>query len=122
MAKTLSIQSALILTIATLCTQTLWANTGLTAAEADTIVKEDVASAQVMAEICPNLVGQNAALSDKIKTISSSYLVDLSDKSMTLEKLQSDAEFVEILKEARADAKSTSADEQKEVCTELLSM
>lgn len=122
MAKTLSVQKLVTFGFAAILSQAVLANDGFTQAEADTIVKEDIASAQVMVEMCPAIVGQEAVLRAKLKDIASGYLVDLSDKSMNFEKLQNDAEYKVVLAEARKDAKATDAAEQKEVCEELLSL
>ena len=102
--------------------QTVCANSDLSAAEADTIVKEDIASAQVMVEICPALVGSESVIQNKVKAIATEYLADLSNKQMTFESLQKDAEYVEILKAARVDTQQTSKDEQTEVCQEIINM
>lgn len=122
MAKTLSVQKLVTFGFAAILSQAVLANDGFTQAEADTIVKEDIASAQVMVEMCPAIVGQEAVLRAKLKDIASGYLVDLSDKSMNFEKLQNDAEYKVVLAEARKDAKATDTAEQKEVCEELLSL
>lgn len=97
------------------------ANEGLTQAEANTIVKEDIASAQVMAELCPTAVGKSAKFDGNINTLIQGYLADYSDKSMTYEKIQSDSEYKSLLNEAREAAKEASSSEQKEVCDDVLS-
>ena len=86
----------------------------LTAEEANTIIKEDVAAAQVMTEMCPALIGKNAKLDSNIQALIQTYLQDYSDSSMTLAKLQADTEYQSVLTEARQAAKDTSADEQKQ--------
>ena len=92
----------------------------LTVDENNTIVKEDIASAQVMAEVCPAMIGQNAKLDSIIQTLIQSYLADYSDKGMSYQKLQADSEYKSLLEEARQGAKQTSTDEQKTVCEEIL--
>ena len=94
----------------------------LTAEEANTIIKEDVAAAQVMTEMCPALIGKNAKLDSNIQALIQTYLQDYSDSSMTLAKLQADTEYQSVLTEARQAAKDTSADEQKAVCLEALEL
>ena len=96
-----------------------WRVTGQ--AEANTIVKEDIASAQVMAELCPAAVGKSAKFDGNINTLIQGYLADYSDKSMTYEKIQSDSEYKSLLNEAREAAKEASQSEQKEVCSDVLS-
>jgi hypothetical protein len=120
MIKTISFRSLLSLGFAAVFSQAVMADEGLTQAEANTIVKEDIASAQVMTEVCPGVIGQNAKFDGNIKVLIQSYLADFSDKSMTYEKLQSDSEYKSVLNEARQTAKETSADEQKSVCGDVL--
>ena len=62
----------------------------LTAAEANTIVKEDVAAAQVMTEMCPALIGKNAKLDANIQALIQTYLQDYSE-SNKLTKITNDA-------------------------------
>ncbi|UIP24335.1 MCR_0457 family protein [Acinetobacter towneri] len=94
----------------------------LTAEEANTIIKEDVAAAQVMTEMCPALIGKNAKLDSNIQALIQTYLQDYSESNMTLAKLQADTEYQSVLTEARQAATDTSADEQKAVCLEALEL
>ncbi|AYA04979.1 hypothetical protein BEN74_17170 [Acinetobacter sp. WCHAc010034] len=121
MIKTISFRSVLGLGFAAFFSQAVMANEGLTQAEANTIVKEDIASAQVMAELCPAAVGKSAKFDGNINTLIQGYLADYSDKSMTYEKIQSDSEYKSLLNEAREAAKEASSSEQKEVCDDVLS-
>lgn len=120
MIKTLSFRSLLGFGIATLLSSTVLANEGLSQEEANTIVKEDLASTQVMTEVCPAIIGKNAKFDQKIQLLIQSYLQDYSDKSMTFDKIQADSEYKSVLDEARQAAKETSNDEQKSVCEEVL--
>lgn len=121
MIKTISFRSLLGLGFAAVFSQAVIADEGLTQAEANTIVKEDIASAQVMAELCPAAVGKSAKFDGNINTLIQGYLADYSDKSMTYEKIQSDSEYKSLLNEAREAAKEASSSEQKEVCDDVLS-
>ncbi|MBD8008248.1 MULTISPECIES: MCR_0457 family protein [Acinetobacter] len=94
--------------------------TDLTVEENDTIVKEDIAAAQVMTEVCPAVIGQNAKLDSTIQQLIQSYLAEYSDKGMSYTKLQADSEYKSLLEEARQGAKQTAKDEQKTVCEEVL--
>lgn len=120
MIKTISFHDLLGLGFFAVFSQAVIADEGLTQAEANTIVKEDVASAQVMAEVCPAVIGKNAKFDGNIKLLVQSYLADYSDKSMTYESIQSDSEYKAVLNEARETAKETTADEQKSVCDDVL--
>ncbi|TCB42277.1 hypothetical protein E0H83_12200 [Acinetobacter terrestris] len=120
MIKMISFRGFLGLGFATLLSQAVLADEGLTQAEANTIVKEDLASAQVMAEVCPAIVGKNAKFDHNIHQLIQSYLQDYSDKSMTYDKIQADTEYKAVLDEARQAAKETSKDEQKSVCDDVV--
>ena len=120
MIKLISFRSLLSLGVAALLSQAVLANEGLTPAEADTMAKEDIASAQVMIEVCPAIIGKNAKFDHNTHQLIQSYLQNYSDKSMTYDKIQSDTEYKSILNEARQAAKETSKDEQKSVCDDVV--
>ena len=120
MTKSISFRSLLSLGVAALLSQAVLANEGLTPAEANTMVKEDIASAQVMIEVCPAIIGKNAKFDHNTHQLIQSYLQDYSDKSMSFDKIQSDTEYKSILNEARQAAKETSKDEQKSVCDDVV--
>ncbi len=86
MIKLISFRSLLSLGVAALLSQAVLANEGLTPAEANTMVKEDIASAQVMIEVCPAIIGKNAKFDHNTHQLIQSYLQDYSDKSMNFEK------------------------------------
>ena len=100
----------------TLCAQSTFAES-LTAQESDLIAKEDIAATQVLLEVCPALIGDNAAFKTKIETLTQSFLKDLS-KATTLAQLQQDGEYQAALKEARANVKEVDQPEQKTVCND----
>ena len=120
MIKLISFRSLLSLGVAALLSQAVLANEGLTPAEANTMVKEDIASAQVMIEVCPAIIGKNAKFDHNTHQLIQSYLQDYSDTSMSFDKIQSDTEYKSILNEARQAAKETSKDEQKSVCDDVV--
>ena len=120
MIKLISFRSLLSLGVAALLSQAVLADEGLTPAEANTMVKEDIASAQVMTEVCPAIIGKNAKFDHNTHQLIQSYLQDYSDKAMSFDKIQSDTEYKSILNEAREAAKETSKDEQKSVCDDVV--
>ena len=123
MIKSLTLRNFFGLGMAIMISQSafaLFALEGLSTEEANTIVKEDIAAAQVMTEFCPALVGQGPKIESNIQTLIQTYLQDYSDKSMTYAKLQSDSEYQSILKEARTDANGTDKAEQKSVCDDVV--
>lgn len=119
MIKKIALFGTFALSLAALVSPSVMAS-DLTAEENNTIVKEDIASAQVMAEVCPAVIGKNAKFDSTIQTLIQSYLADYSDKGMSYQKLQADSEYKSLLEEARQSAKQTSSDEQKTVCEEVL--
>ncbi len=120
MIKLISFRSLLSLGVAALLSQAVLADEGLTPAEANTMVKEDIASAQVMIEVCPAIIGKNAKFDHNTHQLIQSYLQNYSDKAMSFDKIQSDTEYKSILNEAREAAKETSKDEQKSVCDDVV--
>ncbi|MFC6052477.1 MCR_0457 family protein [Acinetobacter portensis] len=100
-------------------TQSIHATTDLSLAEKNSIIKEDVASAQIMQEVCPTLIGKNAKFDQNIKNLISEYLADYSDKNISLEKLKLDAEYKILLQEAREALKDASQEENQFACTEV---
>jgi len=120
MIKTISLRGFLGLGLAALLSQAVLADESLTQAEANTLIKEDIASTQVMAEVCPAILGKNAKFNHNIQQLIQTYLQDYSDKSMTYDKIQADSEYKSVLDEARQAAKETSKEEQKTVCNEVV--
>ncbi|MCM1958273.1 hypothetical protein NCZ17_02670 [Acinetobacter modestus] len=98
----------------------IFADTTVSTKEADALIKDDIANAQVLIEMCPSLIGKNAKFDQNIKKMVSSYLSNYSDKSASLESLQKDGEFQSLLKDAREAAKEVEKPEQKSVCDDVL--
>ncbi|QER39221.1 hypothetical protein F2A31_05690 [Acinetobacter suaedae] len=88
--------------------------------EADALIKDDIANAQVLIEMCPKLIGKNAKFDQNINQIIASYLEGYSNQSASLQSLQTDSDFKISLKEARAAAKEIDQAEQKSVCEDVL--
>ncbi|RKG31434.1 MCR_0457 family protein [Acinetobacter tianfuensis] len=120
MIKTISLRNLLGLTLAAAVSQAALASDGLTAEEANEIIKEDIAATQVMAEVCPAIIGQNAKFDANIQVLVKTYLADYSDKSASYQSLQSDAQYKSFLEESREAAKQSSKEEQKSVCEDVL--
>jgi len=89
-------------------------------AEVDLTIQEDLASVQVLTEVCPGIVGQNAQLDQNAQKLISQYLTDYSDKSMTYQKLQADQQYQSVLQQARQEAKQITKDEHQAVCNDLI--
>lgn len=103
-----------------LAAPTVFADEAVSVKEADALIKDDIANAQVLVEMCPNLIGKNAKFDQNIKKMMGSYLSNYSDKSASLDSLQKDAEFKTLLKDAREAASEVDKAEQKSVCDEVL--
>lgn len=104
----------------TLCTQTVFADEGISTQEADSLIKDDIASTQVLQEICPTFVGANKNLETNTKKIIAMYLGGYSNKSITFCALQNDSEYKTLLNEARQAAKEMDHHEQHELCEEVV--
>ncbi|KXZ70377.1 MCR_0457 family protein [Acinetobacter venetianus] len=105
---------------ALLAAPTVFADEAVSAAEADALIKDDIANAQVLIEMCPSIIGKNANFDQNIKKIVDSYLSNYSNKSTTLDSLQKDSEFQNLLTDARQAAKEVGQAEQKSVCEDVL--
>lgn len=97
-----------------------FADEAVSVKEADALIKDDIANAQVLIEMCPNLIGKNTKFDLNIKKMVSSYLSNYSDKTASIESLQKDAEFQSLLKDARSAATEVEKSEQKSVCEDVL--
>ena len=98
----------------------VFADEAVSVKEADALIKDDIANAQVLIEMCPALIGKNAKFDQNIKKMVGTYLSNYSDKSASLESLQKDAEFKSLLKDAHEAAAEVDKAEQKAVCEEVL--
>ncbi|MEB6479434.1 MULTISPECIES: MCR_0457 family protein [Acinetobacter] len=98
----------------------VFADEAVSVKEADALIKDDIANAQVLIEMCPALIGKNAKFDQNIKKMVGTYLSNYSDKSASLESLQKDAEFKSLLKDAHEAATEVDKTEQKAVCEEVL--
>ncbi|MFW2079638.1 MCR_0457 family protein [Acinetobacter guillouiae] len=117
---TRSLTRTISIAFITLCAQSAFSET-LTSQESDRIVKEDIAATQVLAEVCPALIGNNPAFQTKIGSLTQTLLKDLS-KPTTLTQLQQDPEYQTVLKEAQTSAKEVDQAEHKAVCADVLEL
>ena len=121
MRHSLALKRFLAFGLSGILSVSVWASADFSAEEQDTVTKEDIAAAQVMLELCPTYLGDNKALKDKVHAIINEYVAELSDTSLTYDKLQKDAEYITVLAQAKLDTKEVSAEEQKENCQEIAS-
>lgn len=106
----------------TFCSQAIFASDQLTTVESDTIVKEDIAAAQVLIEVCPAFIGHNPKLNQNINTVSQTFLQDLSVSNMTLAQLYKDTEYQNIFSATKKEALEVDKVEQKSACEDALNI
>ena len=88
--------------------------------ETDMLIKEDIANAQVLIEMCPTLIGKNIKFDQNIQKMMDMYFNHYSDKSASLQSLQNDDEFKSLLQEVHQAATEISQTEQKSICEDVL--
>lgn len=98
------------------------ANNDLSPAEKNSIIKEDVASIQVLQSYCPTVIGKNVKFDQNIQNLLYEYLSEYSDSSITLQKLQQDAEYQKILKETQKSLNESSIEDNKFTCEEIITI
>lgn len=94
----------------------------LSKAELDLLVKEDIATAQVLTEVCPTLIGENQKVIQHVNHFTQSNLKRLSNPATTLAQLKDDAEYQMAYEEAKKDSLSADQAEQKQGCEDILSL
>ena len=94
----------------------------LSKAELDLLVKEDIATAQVLTEVCPALIGENAQLLQHIQSFTQNNLKRLSHSATTLAQLEQDPEYQTAYDQAKKDILSTDHAEQKLGCEEVANL
>ncbi len=67
----------------TLCTQAVFADEGISTQEADSLIKDDIASTQVLQKFALLFVGTNKKLETNTQKIIAMYLSGYSNKSIT---------------------------------------
>ena len=95
---------------------------GLTPAELDLLVKEDIATAQVLTEICPALIGKHAKINLHVDQFTQTNLKRLSNPATTLAQLKADTEYQAAYAEAKESHTAYDSAEQKQGCEEILAL
>lgn len=90
-------------------------------AELDLVLKEDIAAAQVLNEICPTLVPDASKIQLAVAEFTETSLKDLGSGTMSLAQLKQDAEYQNAYKEALAENNEYSQEEKQQGCNELIS-
>lgn len=94
----------------------------LSRAELDVIVKEDIASAQVLTEICPSIIGNKTELNKNIEKFTQLNLKRLSNPATTLTALQQDSEYQAAYKDAKKATTEIDDAERKSECENVLTL
>ncbi|WP_081406018.1 MCR_0457 family protein [Acinetobacter sp. TGL-Y2] len=95
---------------------------GLSPAELDLLVKEDIATAQVLTEICPALIGEHAKINLHVDQFTQTSLKSLSNPTTTLAQLKADAEYQAAYAEAKQTTTEYDKADQKQGCEEILGL
>jgi hypothetical protein len=91
-------------------------------AELDLTVKEDIAAAQVMIELCPALIGNKADLQRNIDQFTTANLKRLSNPNTTYSQLLNDADYQTAYKEAKLSTSEVDQSEQTSECENILNL
>lgn len=88
------------------------------AAEKQTMLKEDLALAQMLSDFCPSIVADSSRLNVNLEALKNKSLVELTD--FTEATLATDAEYQTLLKAAQDATSQISKDEQRSLCEDAL--
>ena len=94
----------------------------LSPAELDLLVKEDIATAQVLTEICPALMGEHAKINLHVDQFTQTSLKNLSNPATTLAQLKADVEYQAAYAEAKQTTLEYDKADQKQGCEEILDL
>lgn len=89
-------------------------------AELDLVVKEDIAAAQVLNEICPALITDATKIKQQVDSFTTESLKHLSQTNLSFEQLKADPEYQNAFKEALAENNEYSQEEKQQGCNELI--
>lgn len=113
----------LTLSLAALVSTQLFANTenenvDLTSDTATTL--EEIAAIQVLAEICPKIIGDNKNFDAGYQRILTDLLPGVSDPVNAVKAYASEPEFQTLMQQAREDAGRATAENNREVCLDVI--
>ncbi|WP_111892693.1 MCR_0457 family protein [Acinetobacter sp. MB5] len=95
------------------------ANSDLTAEEQDSITKEDIASLEVLSELCNQVVGKNPQLQQNIQRLINQNQHTLSQPKL-VQGLAQDQEYQSLVAENKSNSKEMSQTELKAACEDVL--
>ena len=114
-----SLTRVVCITTLTFLSSTLVQANLISKAELDLVVKEDIAAAQVLNEICPALITDASKIKQQVNQFTLDSLKHLST-TISFEKLKSDPEYQHAFQEALAENEEYSQQEKKQGCDELM--
>ena len=94
----------------------------LSPAELDQLVKEDIATAQVLTEVCPSLVGHQDKINHYVNEFTVNNLTRFSTPNLSLAQLQQDPQYKVAYEEAKRDFLAADQNEQKQGCSEITTL
>ncbi|CAM4281578.1 hypothetical protein MMP66_07035 [Acinetobacter dispersus] len=85
----------------------------------DSVTKQELAAIYVLSEICPSLIGKDLKFNKAYDNLVKAYLGNDTKAVETLNKRVKGKDFQEALKEARADAKAASDNDNRQICDDV---
>ncbi|ENV08069.1 MULTISPECIES: MCR_0457 family protein [Acinetobacter] len=85
----------------------------------DSVTKQELAAIYVLSEICPSLIGKDLKFNKAYDNLVKAYLNNEANAVETLNKRVKGKDYQEALKEARADAKAASDDDNRQICDDV---
>lgn len=113
----------LSLGFAALAASQVFANVDETNVELDTdfaTTREEIAVIQVLGESCPQIIGKNKNFDAGYQRILEDLLPGVSDPVNALKAYSEEADFQELVKQARASFAKESAEDNRAVCLDVI--
>ena len=115
-----SLTRVVCITTLTFLSSTLVQANLISKAELDLVVKEDIAAAQVLNEICPALITDATKIKQQVDSFTAESLKHLSQANLSFEQLKADPKYQNAFKEALAENNEYSQEEKQQGCNELI--
>lgn len=82
--------------------------------------REEIAAIQVLSEICPQIIGKNKNFDDGYQRILKDLLPGISDPVAAVKAYSQETDFQAMIKQAREDAAKASAEDNRQVCLDVI--
>lgn len=83
------------------------------------VTQEEIATVNVLGEICPKILGKNPAFDRGYRYVLADLLPNFSDPVLAVRALQDDPDYQKVLKDARVEAGKATVQENRDVCLEV---